>query len=147
MRVLFEQGLYGADVTASNGIVQFRHFRHGFLTRIGRTSLFFHLYTWRNETRKALRMTPRSADDSLRSFYAVRFIAVTSLETRKKPPSLGWFPKFDIGEVRDLLCVKQCTVLPVPSMKGGDDPPQNRLAAEESHVQGFTVAREKLFSR
>src|SRR4029450_7579867 len=32
-------------------------------------------------------------------------------------------------------------------MKSGENPPQNRLAAEESHAQRFTVAREKFFLR
>jgi hypothetical protein len=32
-------------------------------------------------------------------------------------------------------------------MKGGEDPPQDRLAAEKSHAQRFTIAREQFFLR
>ena len=32
-------------------------------------------------------------------------------------------------------------------MKGGNDPPKDRLSAKESHAQRFTIAREQFFLR
>jgi len=43
--------------------------------------------------------------------------------------------------------IEEVAIMPAAPIKGGENPPQDRFAAEEGHTQRFAISREQLFSR
>jgi hypothetical protein len=61
-------------------------------------------------------------------------------ESRYENLSLRRFPKLDACKMREYFRIEQPPILLPTPMKGGDNPPQDRLATEEGHAQGLAIA-------
>jgi len=67
------------------------------------------------------------------------------LEPGQEMLTFRWIPQLYVYQLGRCSRIKQLAILVATPMKGGKNPPQDRLAAEESHAQRFTVARKQLF--